>query len=152
MLKSHRIKLSNKDDEHQKVCSHKQLIKKKCNHKSCSCSYTPDPKAELETPIEEPQPVQDDLEEEVVCQKATTERTCNHGSCSCSYKPDSKDSEGVDQPTVWCPLFGQESDLNGPSTDGKTIGCETEDKSVKLLSAELMKCHVHFGHASFQRL
>ena len=109
-----------------------------------------DPKQELETPIEEPKPVQDDLEEEVVCQRATLHKTCNHGGCNCSYKPDPRESEGVDQPTVWCTLFGQESDLNGPSTDGKTIGCETEDESVKLLSVELMKCHVHFGHVSFQ--
>ena len=53
---------------------------------------------------------------------------------------------------MWCALFGQESNLNGTSADGKTIGCETEDESVKLLSAELMKCHVQFGHVSFQQL
>jgi len=58
-----------------------------------------DPKAELETPMEEPQPVQDDLEEEVVCQRATIDRTCDHGSCSCSYEPDPTESEEVDQPS-----------------------------------------------------
>ena len=71
-----------------------------------------DPKEEIETPIEEAEPAKDDLEEEV-CQKATIDRTCNHKSCSCSYTPDPKESEGVDQPTVWCTIFGHSSSLNG---------------------------------------